>query len=355
MKNKDLHKDKTNNPSISECEKAYLKDRILDTIQKSRLRKRRMHYFLGSVATIVILVSVSYQFIVPTPEAPSITDFVNTSKTNSQTTDKIVLMLGEGESLDIDEEMTEVQYSDNGKSITIGNTKDVNQSLSEDETPVFNTLMIPFGKRSKLRLSDGSIVWLNSGSKLVYPAVFKGDKREVYIEGEAIFEVAHNEDKPFYVVSENQRVKVLGTVFSVTNYSDESSISTILESGSVEISYRENISSSESLEKINITPGTKASYNKMTKGMISEKVDVDSYFSWRKGYLVFKNDNLSYILKRISRYYNLDVKITNRGDAEKETFSGYLNLNEDISKVMASIKESADIQYELKENEIIIN
>src|SRR5690606_32315945 len=159
----------------------------------------------------------------------SITDYVNSSKNfHHPDPDNITLVLGEGEGVKINEETTEVQYSANGKKVTIGNTRSIDQKINDNDKPIYNTLFVPYGKRSKLLLSDGRVVWLNSGPKLTYPAKFEGKKREVYIEGEAIFEVANNEESPFFVVSGNQKVKVLGTVFGVSNYTDENSINTIL-------------------------------------------------------------------------------------------------------------------------------
>jgi ferric-dicitrate binding protein FerR (iron transport regulator) len=268
----------------------------------------------------------------------------------------VTLILGEGENLKIDEKITSINYSDSGEEVTIGATKTVSQQTLKNNKLVYNTLIVPYGKRSKIQLSDGSIVWLNSGSRLVYPIVFKGEKREVHLEGEGIFEVAYNKNQPFIVISQNQEAEVLGTVFGITNYLDENSINTVLKSGSVQISYTNALSSNS--DKMKITPGTIASYNKKSKAIISEKVNVDQYFSWRDGVLIFKNNDLKFIMKKLSRYYNIEIEISEfkyNKDNEGETFSGYLDLNEDLDKVIKNIQMSTNMKYRFIENKLIIN
>ncbi|MBQ4913679.1 FecR domain-containing protein [Maribacter sp. MMG018] len=339
---------------ITFSEKKDLENRILNSVQKHKYRKRRVRFLAAFAASTLFLGGLGFYFSQSTSEPMSITDYVNSNVSeHNVNSDKVTLILGKENEIKIDEDGAMVTYSNSGQDISVGSTKTISQKTTIKDEPVYNTLLVPYGKKLKTKLSDNSVVWLNSGSKMVYPATFSEDKREVYIEGEAIFEVAHNKEKPFYVVSGNQRIKVLGTVFGVTNYQDEGSINTVLKSGSVEISYQGDSKTSEPMDKFRITPGTKASYNKKNKSIISEKVDVESYFSWRDGYLVFKQDDLRHIMKRISRYYNLKI-VGIEKISSNETFSGYLDLNEDITKVMESIKESSVIDYGLSENEITI-
>lgn len=339
---------------ITEDEKADLETRIFTTIQKNKSKKLRIRLMLGVAASMALLGGIGFYFFNAPSRTPSIIDFVKTTNSvHQENSNKVTLILGEGDELRIDEETSEISYSNTGKNITIGTVQTISQEVVKNEKPVYNTLMVPYGKRLKTELSDGSLVWLNSGSKMVYPVVFSGDKREVYIEGEAIFEVSHNKEKSFFVISENQVIEVLGTVFGVTTYADETYINTVLKSGSVQISYHDSTTQEET-DKIKISPGTKASYDKRTNGIVSEKVDVDTYFSWREGLFIFKNDDLRFIMKRISRYYNVQVDISDE-ISTSETFSGYLNLNEDIDKVLTSIKESTDLEYKHTENGITIN
>jgi len=352
MKEKRTHKIKT--LPITELEKNVLKHKILKSVDNLSKRKRRTQIAI-SVVTCLIIFGGGLGFYFLKMPTTSITEFVNTSgDIDVNQSDNVVLILGEGENLNIHGENSIINYSSTGQRVRIGKNREIDQKTSKNNEILYNTLLVPYGKRTKIELSDGSIVWLNSGSKLVYPSVFNGDKRELYLEGEAIFDVAHNKNKPFIVISENQEIEVLGTVFGVTNYKDENALNTVLKSGSVQISYNNSSSSHVNNDKMKISPGTKASYNKKTKSMVSEKVNVDHYFSWRDGVFIFKNNDLKHITNRISRYYNLKIEITN-DDLAKETFSGYLDLNEDIDKVIKNIKASTNMNYTLIEDKIIIN
>src|SRR3546814_509770 len=146
------------------------------------------------------------------------------------------MVLNENQNIDIAYNNSSISYSSTGEKIKIGNSQ-----IVDDNTRVaMNTLIVPYGKRTKLQLSDGSTVWLNSGSKLAYPASFNEDKRKVYLEGEAIFEVTHDKSHPFMVIAKDFEIEVLGTVFNVSNYSDDPSINTVLKNGSVKIQYKGN-------------------------------------------------------------------------------------------------------------------
>jgi ferric-dicitrate binding protein FerR (iron transport regulator) len=213
---------------------------------------------------------------------------------------------------------------------------------------------VPYGRRANIELSDGSKIWLNSGSKFIFPATFEGDKREVYLEGEGIFEVNRDKNRPFVVKAYNHEIQVLGTVFNVSNYTDENTISTVLKSGSVLINLK-NGSFFNSKESIKITPGTLAVYNKSDMEVITKKVEIEKYFSWRDGIYIFKNAPMQSIMKKISRYYNIDI-IINDAYLANQTFSGYLDVKDTVENVLNTIKETTEFEYHITENnKLIIN
>lgn len=338
---------------ITETEKAELKRKIFKSIGKHNLRVRRIKYALGIAASLVVLVGFSIYFDTAARNK-TITDLDTSPELiDNKHLEDVQLILGAGENLYINDDITTIKYSSTGEKVTIGATKQIDQNVSKTNSIVYNTLLVPYGKRSKIELSDGSVVWLNSGSKLLFPASFSEQRREVYLEGEAIFEVSHDKDHPFIVNSGDNEIEVLGTVFGVSNYLDENLFNTVLKSGSVQISYNNKLGKRNS-DKIKITPGTMASFNKDTKSITSEKVNVANYFSWRDGVLIFQNNDLQFIMKKISRYYNVDIKINDEHLA-RETFSGYLDLNENINKVIQSVKESTNMEYNLKDKTIIIS
>ncbi|SJN18386.1 FecR domain-containing protein [Sphingobacterium sp. JB170] len=201
-----------------------------------------------------------------------------------------------------------------------------------DETQSFSTLTVPYGQRSEIVLSDGSKIWMNSGSQLTFPNQFSNDKREVYLEGEAFFDIAHNPDKPFIVQSENMNIKVLGTTFNLSSYQEDSYNSIFLLSGKIELTS----SSNRVFKKQILHPGTEAklskSNNQLSIGSNPELIDV----LWTKKQLLLKNTPLPDLLQKLIRVYNTDI-IQDFKINEDESFSGRLNLNDSLSTVLGYI------------------
>jgi len=335
---------------LTEKEKEDLKSRINHSIQdyKKKRKKKRLAYFLSMVAAVVFVVLLSVCFINDFYDTTAIEKYVdNTTSIDLSKEKDVKLILNDNEEIKITEVESSIEYSTSGKQIQINDIKKVNQSEEN-----YNTIIVPYGKQTKITLSDGTKVWLNAGSKLFYPSVFREDKREVYLTGEAIFDVSHNKEHPFYVRTKDYDIKVLGTVFNVSSYRDDAYTSTALQAGSVEIKYDSNSILGKS--KTRITPGTLAQYNHASKKMITSVVDIKKYMVWRDGVFIFKNDRLDDITKKLSRYYKINVEVNNER-LKNETFSGYLDLKDSIENVIEVIKETSDISYEKHRNKIIIN
>ncbi|SHG81617.1 FecR family protein [Flagellimonas flava] len=352
-----MNKEKTSKEhtsTINREEKERLRQRITNSIFRYNRNKKRVKYVVGAAASITFLGSLGFYGY--TNDSSSIEDYVKATEhfVDSQNSEDVTLILDGDTNINIGEENSDIKYSDSGSQVTIGSSKQLDQAAEKNNVVVYNTLIVPYGRRSQIELSDGSKVWLNSGSKLVYPVVFKGKHREVYLEGEGIFDVTHNKKQPFVVKSDNHEIEVLGTVFNVSSYPDDESISTTLKSGSVSVSFKED-SFFGSTKKLKITPGTQSVYFKNGNAIKSRKVDVTKYFSWREGVFIFKRDDLKYIMKRLSRYYNVDIVI-NDEVLEAQTFSGYLDLKDDVENVVKIIKETANFEYtKQNDNQISIN
>ncbi|WP_420602762.1 FecR family protein [Flagellimonas sp.] len=339
---------------IDQEEKEHLKQRITSSIFKYRRYKKRIRYGIGAAASIAFIGIIGVNNY--SKDSYSIEDYVKTTVANvkSENATEVTLVLDNETNINIDPDNTDIKYSNTGSKVKIGTLQEVDQATVKNNEIVYNTLIVPFGRRSQIELSDGSKVWLNSGSKLVYPVIFKGKNREVYLEGEGIFDVTHNKKQPFIVKAENHEIEVLGTTFNVSNYPDDESISTTLKNGSVQINYKGN-SFLGRTKSMKISPGTQAVYTKNANAISARKVDVNKYFSWREGVFIFKSDNLKYIMKRLSRYYNVDIVINDKV-LENQTFSGYLDLKEDVENVVKIIRETANFEYtKQNENQIIIN
>ena len=346
---------KINFKSISEEDKSILGKRIKHSIQSYKSRKQKYTYSLLFAAASIFLVFSVVLYSSLNENHSSIEKFAESVK-DQKNKNQVELILNGDKNIKVKESDSIISYSNLGQKVSIGASKTIEQETTNKNEITFNILLVPYGKRKEIILSDGTKVWLNSGSKLIFPAYFTDHKREVYLEGEAIFEVAHNAEKPFFVKAANYNVEVLGTVFNISNYKDDDAIRTVLKSGSVKINY-ENSSLFSSTENIKITPGTLAVYHKNDKKITAEEVRIDKYFSWRDGIFIFKNDSLEAIMKKLSRYYDLEIIINNKNLA-KHTFSGYLDVKEDISNVMNTIitAENSSFNYEITtDRKLIIN
>ncbi|WP_421804437.1 FecR family protein [Flagellimonas sp.] len=325
--------------------KVNLRNKIMASAQKEkelRLLQKKRRYYWAAAAVIPILLTLGY-FSMQSKEKPSIDQFVKEMPLElPQNTDKVTVILGEGNQVALDEDEGRVEYSETGSNIQMGNGKQIKQNVDNPDNPIFNTVMVPYGKRSYIKLSDGTKVWINSGSKLIFPAVFEDESREVYLEGEAIFEVTHNKERPFRVKSGTQSIEVLGTVFNVSHYSEDDLMQTVLKSGSIRIRYKDN------KKGILIQPGTLSSFNQRSNTINTYQVDPDDYFSWRDGFLTLDNNSLGDIASRLSRYYNKPVFLDSNKLAD-QTFSGRLDLSEDMVDVLHIIKETTD--FEIIENQ----
>lgn len=223
-------------------------------------------------------------------------------------------------------------------------------STSEVKEMIYNKIRIPYGKTFNITLSDGTHVCLNSGSTLKYPVRFiNGMKREVFLEGEAFFDVTKDKLHPFVVNANAVSVKVLGTKFNVSSYSEDKVVNTVLVEGSVALSTTDKPNT-----KTMLTPGYKGTFEKSGTAVFSlEKVDTRQYTNWMKGEIVFKGVGFKEIISKLERTYNVSIKNNNKAlDAVK--FSGSFDRNiESIEDVMEAMSKIYSFNYQLTKPNLI--
>jgi hypothetical protein len=244
------------------------------------------------------------------------------------------VIFANGSSREFDTERSTLKQTTAG-SLTINN--DTVKVISTSGSLAMNQIIIPYGKRSEITLSDGTHIWINSGSQLSYPTKFKSDSREVFLSGEAFFDVKTNPDKPFYVITKDIRIKVLGTRFNVSSYTQDNTTQTVLVKG--KISAAKNKLFSKNVELI---PGERLVYNKNNENLTKDRVDVSLYASWVNGYLIFRNVPISTVYKKIERYYNQTIVLEDGLD--KITFSGKLDFKDNIKDVLENISFASSLQ-----------
>jgi len=215
---------------------------------------------------------------------------------------------------------------------------------------VYHSLKVPYGKRFNIVFSDGSKAYLNSGSIIRYPVKFIEDKkREVFLEGEAFFDVAENKNELFIVNSNGINVEVYGTKFNVRNYSEDFNSDIVLVEGSV------GINNSEVSELTMLKPGFKGSVDKENFRVETSKVNTKIYTSWIDGEVIFRNETFSQILKKLERLYNVTI-INNKNKLLDEVFNAAIDVeNENIEQVLEYFNKIYNIEYQIFNNKIIIN
>lgn len=215
----------------------------------------------------------------------------------------------------------------------------------------YNELNVPYGKKFELELSDGTIVYVNSGSVLRYPTSFAaGNYRQVTLKGEAFFKVVENKEHPFIVNSGSVNVRVLGTEFNVSAYNEDLETSTVLVSGSVEL--YDSLSVDKQQTNVQLVPGEMGTWSKEQHSFKTDKVDTSLYTSWVQGKLIFRDLPFKQIRKQLERRYNVTIVNTDTA-LDKNTFSANFE-EESIEEILEILDRTYGIEYTIKENQIII-
>ncbi len=208
---------------------------------------------------------------------------------------------------------------------------------------------IPQGESQYMELSDGSGVWLNAGSLLVYPREFSGKDRSVFLSGEATFNVIPHTKKPFFVKTSHIQVEVLGTLFTVKSYPNDTEVSATLERGSISVAIKDDSSKTSILR-----PGEQLVYSNLNHTVQIHAIDLDLYKMERKGYLIFENASFRELITAIERRYNVSIYY----DAQRYENHKY-NIkfapNEPIGEVMNILSQLVGIRYKINNTVIIIH
>ncbi|MDR1381613.1 MAG: FecR domain-containing protein [Tannerella sp.] len=237
---------------------------------------------------------------------------------------------------------------------------------------------VPYGSRSMITLPDSSSIWLNAGSRLRYNSTFNQTGREVFIEGEAYFKVARNEEKPFYVKTSAATLKVLGTSFNIKAYAEEDNVETTVESGSVQV--LRNVKGLLS-DRLILTAGQKATIVKSVrigdaalstlpspavpaggsmlpeevaeKTIVAKNVMTELYTSWKDARWIIEKESLESLAVRLERRYNVQISFTDQ-TLKNFSFSGTLK-EETLEQVLEAIKLSAPVNYTVRQNRVTLS
>jgi ferric-dicitrate binding protein FerR (iron transport regulator) len=210
----------------------------------------------------------------------------------------------------------------------------------------YNTITIPYGKVFEVQLSDGTLVYLNSGTTLKYPTKFiEGQSRHVFLTGEAYFEVAKNKKMPFLVTANKMEVKVLGTHFNIAAYQDEDAITATLLEGKVAV----EVDNSHTI----LIPNQQLSYALSDKKIAVKNVLTKNVISWKNGFFMFDEVSLLQATKQMSRTYNIPIVILNK-NLENFKLSGSISNQQKIEDILMALKSLNNISYEIKNNTVYL-
>jgi ferric-dicitrate binding protein FerR (iron transport regulator) len=220
----------------------------------------------------------------------------------------------------------------------------------ENSKNEFCTISVPKGNKSEIVLPDGSKIWLNNNSKLVYPKKFNKSEREVELIGEGYFEVQRNTKIPFIVKTSDVSIKVLGTKFNISAYPNDKFIETTLISGKVTVQSNEN---PEVVSTLN--PGESMTFDKLNNQTAITPVDTKFYTYWMKGEFVFRDEKFETLAKRIERIYNVEIIFEDQTLKEK-TYTGDFKVDDNIYNILEIFKRSTSvpIEYITDRNKITI-
>ena len=324
-----------------------------DVIRHPRHKDKAYAQWLKVAASIFLVFSVAIGFYVYQQSAKpgqqvhtaDITDQMPAGK-------KATLTLADGSEITLNKLSNGRLADQNG--VIVSKTKDgelvytsVPQSnhKTTSELAEQNTINVPRGGRYNLVLQDGTRVYLNSGSSLEFPADFSGRERKVTLKGEAYFEVAKMQGKPFRVsVDDKQEVEVLGTHFNISAYSDETTIKTTLVEGSVKVIAKNY----QALLK----PGQMSLNDLKSSSFTVKQIDVKDAIDWKNDLFVFNRENISGIMKKISRWYDVDVEF--KGNMEDVSFLGNYSRKKSLKTLLKTMELGGKITFKIEGRRVTV-
>ncbi|MGB5821147.1 MAG: FecR domain-containing protein [Saonia sp.] len=332
---------------LFEEEKAEsLKRDFLDNFEQFEIKERRSRRFniLKYAAVFMGIITVGTLF------------YLGGSADKDLPQKQITITLGDGSTKEILEAKTSGVVSSSGtyvaeqKGSKITYKKKSRKTLKNSGPLVYNTLEVPYGKKFQIVLSDGTEVYLNSGSSLTYPVAFYDEgPRNVVLRGEAYFTVKADSLRPFSVDAGLLDTRVLGTEFNISNYADDQYTKVVLVEGSVSVNKGRN----PDRQTIVLKPHQMASYSLSEVNLAVSDVDVSSHIAWKDGILLFKNEDFYRITKKLERHYNIKIDI-NDVEVGKELYTGRFKT-ETIDEILRAFQRIKEFEYSSDEDKIEIN
>jgi len=337
----------------ADADESALKERLFKNISDSIRPETKVISFnykkiIYWAAAAVVLIFFSVIYFHPNRQKPAQQISANQLPVKLPVGSKAVLTLADGSKIGLDS-------AKNGMLTKQGNSA-VNKAKSgilvydNYTTPqgnskiAYNTISTLRGGEYQVTLSDGTKVWLNAASSITFPTSFQGKFRRVEITGEAYFEVEKNKDMPFQVFANGAEVEVLGTHFDVMAYQDEPELRTTLLEGSVKFKRFD--------AEVLLKPGQQATTTSGSKNILVQQADIEETMAWKNHYFMFHDENIKSIMRKVSRWYDVDVVYD--GNTEGKEFGGKISRNENVNDLLKTLELPGNVHFKLEGRRVTV-
>jgi len=329
--------------------KNEMREKLMQNIlQETQIIKKKFTYW-RIAASILVAISSIFAIWYYNPKQPPLTkETANASLDIPPGGKRAQLILDNGETIKLDGKKNGLLALQN--KVQIIKTADGRLNFKtiklekKNQTSRQNQLITPPGGKYMLTLADGTKVWLNASSRLSFPSCFTGNQRLVELEGEAYFEVAKNKSQPFLVKAKGTNVEVLGTAFNMMAYLDEVDTKTTLIEGAVRVNHK-NISKQ-------LKPGLQAITNSFEPIRVVT-ADIKDALSWKDGYFYFKDEPLISIMRKLQRWYNIEVIYHPKAN-KYQTFGGMISSNNYISNILSIMELTDNVHFKIEGRRVTV-
>ena len=344
------------NPPAEDVDSVWDKtqQKIKDEVLVAKKRPVFMSAWIWMAASVALLMGLAYFFYHYqggiTEDEKTKMEQLMLAETSTDDVKEVTLVVSDKKKIQIANN-SQVAYTKAGQ-VHVNSTKleeaaTAKERIAENNKEVaeeYDRIIVPKGRRSMIVLADNSRIWINSGSKVIYPRSFKGKKRQIFVEGEVYLKVTHNEAKPFIVNTSTFEVEVLGTSFNVTAYKDRPEASVVLVEGAVDVKDRID-------RHIKMLPDERVELN---RAGISKKEQVNAldYIHWVDGVWVLQGKPLNEVIGYLTEYYGQSIYCA--PSIKDVPFYGKLFLNEELDKVLESIRQTLPMSFTTQKNVIYI-
>ena len=318
---------------------AQLEKSLLDYQRKKKVR-RTLIMTVGTAAAILLLIFLQQDMF---RQSDRFSDRSIDYYVGSELESKEIQLFTGNRTTSFEENIDVTISNDQRIAVKKENSTDADEISTERNS--INRLVVPHGKRSKVMLPDGTQIWLNAGSTLVFPSAFDKKTREVKLRGEMYAEVAHDPDRPFLVKTDELDLKVYGTDFNLSAYEDAAPWVVLVE-GSVGVKAAGG-------KEMKLAPNERIVRNQ--NGLLEKsRVNVSSFVSWKDGYLTYEKTPIAEVLKQIERYYNLSFNLDDQVSLQGVSCSGKIILTDNLDNVLTALTLISDTRYHRENKSIYI-